>query len=97
MPRDFNTFVRDQQNEQKNEQKPSDDKVQEYKDIIDKYKDLNSNELMTTLLGEASKLKSEGKLDSSMLDGLRSTLSPFLNDEQKTTLNGLISAINEQK
>ena len=92
MPRDFNTFA----NEKKNETKENDN-VDKYKEIIGKYKDLDSATLMKTLLGEASKLKNEGKLDNSMLSNLKSTLSPFLNDDQRSTLEGLINAINAQK
>lgn len=93
MPRDFKTFARENQ-KIKNEN-PT--KAQEYEEILNKYKDMNSNDLMSNLLSEASKLKKEGKLDPSTLENLKSTISPFLNDEQKTLLNSLISAINEQK
>mgnify|MGYP003331786114 CR=1 FL=1 len=65
--------------------------------LIDKYKNMDSGELMSNLLSEAGKLKSEGKLNSDTLSTLKSTLSPFLNDGQNQMLNSLINAINEQK
>ena len=58
---------------------------------------MNSSELMSNLFSEASKLKSEGKLDTNSLNSLKSTLSPFLNSEQNEMLKSLIEAINEQK
>lgn len=90
MPRDFKSFA----NENKQEIQ---DKKEEYQDIINKYKDMDNNQLMQNLFQQANKLKQEGKLNSSMLNGLENTLAPFLNDEQKNLLNSLVNAINEQK
>lgn len=93
MPRDFKSFA----NEHKDTLEKDKDKVNEYQNIIDKYKDMSSGELMQNLFQEASKLKQQGKLDHNQLDNLSSTLSPFLNNEQKDMLNNLIKAIDEQK
>ncbi len=93
MPRDFRNFV----NEKAKDVKTDNVKSNEYEKIINKYKDMDSSELMSNLFQEASKLKSEGKLDSQSLNNLKSTLSPFLNSEQQNMLNSLISAINSQK
>lgn len=96
MPRDFKSYI----NENKtNEKIISENKEQatQYEQIINKYKDMSQSDLMSNLFSEASKLKNEGKLDNNTLNNLKSTLSPFLNDEQNTMLNNLISAIkNEQ-
>lgn len=91
MPRDFKTFC---ENNKKfiDENK---EKTEEYKNIIDRYKDMNQSELMSNLLNEASKLKSQGKLDTNSLNSLKETISPFLNDEQKNMLSSLINKINE--
>ena len=97
MPRDFKSFTKENQNQSNNTENLSQDKTQEYQDIINKYKDMNSNELMSNLFSEASKLKSEGKLDENSLNQLSNTLSPFLNLEQKQMLSNLVKAINEQK
>lgn len=96
MPRDFKSFSNKQKqaNDFINEKK---DKTAEYENIINKYKDMNQNDLMSNLFKEASKLKSEGKLNSETLNNLKSTLSPFLNDEQQEMLSNLVNAINEQK
>ena len=102
MPRDFKSFAKENEKVFSNSDKEkilneNQDKTKEYTDILNKYKNMNNNELMSNLFSEASKLKSEGKLDSSTLNNLSSTLSPFLNNEQKEMLNSLINAINEQK
>ena len=73
------------------------EQVNEYEQIINKYKNMNQNDLLSNLFCEASKLKKEGKLDNTSLNNLKSTLSPFLNNEQTQMLNNLINAINEQK
>lgn len=93
MPRDFKSFA----NEHKNTLNENPEKVNEYQNIIDKYKNMDSSELMQNLFQEANRLKQQGKLDNQQLDNLSSTLSPFLNEEQKNMLSSLIKAIEEQK
>lgn len=93
MPRDFRSFA----NEHKETLNENKDKVNEYQNLIDKYKNMDNNELMQNLFQEASKLKQQGKLDHGQLDTLSSTLSPFLNSQQKDMLSSLIKAIDEQK
>lgn len=93
MPRDFKDFVK----ENEKTVNPEDEKVKEYQKIIDKYKDMDQNSLMATLFEEASKLKQQGKLDSNSLNGIKTTLAPFLDDQQKQMLNELVTAIDEQK
>lgn len=93
MPRDFRSFA----NDNKKVMDDNQDKVNEYQSILDKYKNMDSNQLMANLFSEASKLRQEGKLDDNTLNNLKSTLSPFLNNEQQNMLNSLINSINEQK
>ena len=92
MPRDFKSFV----NNQEKIIQENKDKANDYQDIINKYKNMDNNELMSNLFNEASRLKSEGKLDSQSLNNLKSTLSPFLNSEQQNMLNNLVDAINNK-
>ena len=96
MPRDFRSFAKETNNTEKilNENKAQ---ASEYENIINKYKDMNQNDLMSNLFFEASKLKKEGKLDTNSLNNLKSKLSPFLNSDQQEMLNNLVNAINEQK
>lgn len=65
----------------------------EYNDTINKYKDLSQEELYSELFSQASNLKSQGKLDSQMLENFSTTLAPMLNDEQKKLLNSIIERI----
>lgn len=99
MPRDFRSFAKDSQNSQSAEKILNDnkEKASEYEDLINKYKNMNQNDLMSNLFSEASKLKKEGKLDANTLSNLKSTLAPFLNSDQQEMLNSLVNAINEQK
>ena len=93
MPRDFKSFAKESEkiiDENK-------EKANDYQDILNKYKNMDSNELMSNLFNEATRLKSEGKLDSQSLNNLKSTLAPFLNNEQQDMLNNLVNAINNQK
>lgn len=93
MPRDFKSFT----NENKRIIDENQEKANEYQHILDKYKNMNNNELMSNLFSEASKLKKEGKLDDEQLNSLKSTISPFLNNNQQQMLNEIIKAIHEQK
>jgi len=88
MPRDFKQFVRE--NEKTIEQNK--DKADDYEKILNKYKDMDQNSLMSSLLNEASKLKREGKLNHET-----TTLAPFLDETQRQMLNELVNAIDEQK
>ncbi len=93
MPRDFKTFA----NENKKVIDENQKQAKSYENILNKYKDMDQSSLMNSLFQEASKLKSEGKLDNNSLSSLRSTLAPFLNNEQQEMLNNLINQLNEQK
>ena len=64
-----------------------------YQDTINKYKDLSQEDLYTELLSQASDLKSQGKLNTDMLNQISTTLNPMLNDEQKQMLNSIIERL----
>ena len=66
MPRDFKNFVKDQEKILEENK----DKANNYQDILNKYKNMDNNELMSNLFSEASKLKSEGKLNAENLNNL---------------------------
>ena len=97
MPRDFKSFAKENSNKTEKIINENQEKVDAYQEILNKYKNMNQNDLMTNLFTEASKLKKEGKLDSNTLSNLKSSLSPFLNSEQQEMLNNLVKAIDEQK
>lgn len=91
MPRDFKSFA----NENKNVINENKEKVNDYQEILDKYKNMNQDDLMSNLFKEASNLRSQGKLDNDTLNSLKSSLTPFLNNEQQEMLNNLIKAIDK--
>ena len=86
MPRDFKSFSKEKE-KKTNISTEEQQKVNEYQDIINKYKNMDNNELMSNLFSEATKLKQQGKLDANTLNNLKSTLTPFLNNEQQQMLN----------
>lgn len=65
----------------------------EYTEAINKYKNLSQQDLYDELLSQASNLKAEGKLDSTSLEKLSSTLAPMLNDEQQQLLSNIIERL----
>ena len=64
-----------------------------YQDTINKYKDFSQEDLYSELISQASDLKSQGKLNMSMLNQISTTLNPMLNDEQKQMLNSIIERL----
>ena len=97
MPRDFRSFANENRKEAEKIINENKEQANKYEDILNKYKNMNQNDLMSNLFQEATKLKQEGKLDSTTLNSLKTTLSPFLNQDQQEMLNNLVNAINEQK
>ena len=93
MSKDFKSYCK----ENKKILDENKEKADAYQKILDRYKDMDSNELMRNLFSEANKLKQEGKLDQTQLASMKSAISPFLNDEQRQMLDNIIRAINEQK
>ncbi len=65
----------------------------EYENILNQYKDLNSEQLQDELYKKANELKQNGNLTNEQLEGLNSTLAPFLNDEQKKLLENLVNRL----
>ena len=93
MPRDFKSFINENKQKANNANNAN---VGNYEEILNKYKNMNQNELMSNLFNEATRLKKEGKLDEDSLNSLKTTISPFLSESQIEMLNSLISAINKQ-
>lgn len=96
MPRDFRSFSKEHSKEAEKIINENKDQMSNYENIINKYKNMNENDLMSNLFFEASKLKKEGKLDASTLNNLKTTLTPYLNTQQQQMLTNLINALNEQ-
>lgn len=96
MPRDFKTFAKNKEKVE-NILNENQEKVNVYQDVLNKYKNMDQNELMSNLFSEATKLKKDGKLNNDTLNNLKTTLAPFLNSDQQNMLNDLVNKINEQK
>lgn len=98
MPRDFKEFVKNNENFKKVDENKLEnhENTQKYEEILNKYKDMDQNSLMSNLLQEASRLKREGKLNNESLNSIRTTLAPFLNEGQQEMLNELVDAIKNQ-
>ncbi len=79
----------DSQNKEKNEKK--------YEEMISEYSKLNSNELMQEFLKLTMNQKSKGGLKDTELEGIKNTLYPYLNDEQKSSLNSIINMVKNVK
>lgn len=92
--RDFyKTNYQTEQNSNENKTPNSSQNFDEYQQTIDKYKNLSQDELVSELISQATELKSQGKLNTDMLNQLSTTLSPMLNSEQQNLLSSIIERL----
>lgn len=66
---------------------------EEIKEKIQKYQNMNQNELLSELLKETKKQKQNGNLDNQKLEEIKNSMSTVLNDEQKNRLDELIKLL----
>lgn len=76
--------------EQKNNYVNSKQKVEDY---MCKYSNLSQEELMKEFLKVSNEKKRNGGFSASEINNIKSTLAPFLNDEQKLNLDNLINMV----
>lgn len=62
--------------------------------LYNQYKDYSQQELMQELFKVASSEKEKGTLTKEKLQGIRSTILPYLNDSQIDFLDKLIEKLN---
>lgn len=98
MNKDFRNFTEENDNPQEvtketNTENKKGEQYKNYEELVNKYKDMDSSHLMNELYKEASKMKSEGTLTPQNLDSLYSSLSPYLNDEQKNILTSILKSL----
>ena len=80
-----------EQKQSQNEQKLQDQKVE---DLFNKYKDMNSFELMQELLKNVQKSKQDGSFDFEKLSKSIEQILPYLSQEQQ---NSVIAILNQIK
>ena len=93
--RDFaNNYKQKKDSTQKNDTNASTNNNSDYEDMIKKYENLNQQELMSELFKQSEQMKSEGRWNNEEMEKIASTLSPYLNDEQKQMLASLTKRLN---
>lgn len=70
--------------------------VNNIESLVDKYSNLSSEELFNEFIKETNKGKENGTISAEYLNNIKSTLSPYLNNEQKNNLNNLMDIINDK-
>lgn len=74
-------------------QKLDDSEQKKLGDLMEKYKNKSSDELLQELMSVAKKEKQKGNLNEKRLNEIYSTLSPMLNENEKEKLKNLIDII----
>lgn len=62
-------------------------------DVVGKYRDKNEEELMSELKKAVKAAKEDGTFNEQSIENFADLVSPYLSDEQKEKLSGLISVI----
>lgn len=68
-----------------------------YEELIHKYSALSNEELMKEFLNLTAREKGEGKLKEGELESIKNTLSPYLDDTQKNSLDNLLNMVRDVK
>lgn len=63
------------------------------KQKIEKYQNMNQNELMAELIKESNKQKQNGNLDNKKLEEIKNSMSGFMTAEQQARLDELIKML----
>ena len=83
----FSDFTKVDINKESNQNK---EKVE---DFLNKYSGFNKDELMQEFLKVSMEKKKNGGFPAGEIENIKSTLSPFLNSEQKKNLESLINMV----
>lgn len=62
-------------------------------DYMNKYSSFSQEELMKEFLKLSQEKKNNGGFSSSEINGIKETLAPFLNEQQKHSLDNLINMV----
>lgn len=65
----------------------------EIRNKIEKYKNMNHNELLAELLKESNKQKQNGNLDNEKLEDIKNTMADFMTPDQQSRLNEIIKML----
>ena len=69
--------------------------TEQAKNIYDKYKDFSQEELMHEFLTSSKEKLKNGSLTSEKIEQTANMLSPYLNNQQKEFLKGLLDKLND--
>lgn len=67
------------------------------RELADRYRGMNENELMETLLSETKKRKADGSYDPAAIKNGVDALLPLLDEKQKRRLREIIGMMDRQK
>ena len=89
----FNDYIKNTSHEdsqKKDSVRPSDEKLE---DMINKYQKFSDNELMDEFIKLTLQKKKKGELGKDEIINIKNTILPFLNNEQKKSLQKLLDMV----
>lgn len=89
----FSEFKEDVNYKFDNIKNDNSDQVEQIENLMEKYKNLNQEELMQEFLRESKKQKQKGELNDTKLESIKQTLTPFLSADQQKNLDYLMGII----
>ena len=91
--RDYMRQTDEIKKENKNNEKSSNN--EELETLINKYSKFSNSELMSEFMRMTYEKKMRGDLTTQELNNIKSTIVPFLNEEQKINLEKLINMVDD--
>jgi len=93
----FNDFLKDDKNKCESKVKvetaTSDNRNKKLEETINQYQKLTSDELMQEFIKLTIEKKNNGELSQDELSNIKNTILPFLNEEQKQSLEKILKVV----
>ena len=71
------------------------DKVNQAKNIYNKYKDMSQKDLIEEFVSTSKQKINQGSISKEKINQTANMLSPYLNEQQKLLLNSLMEKLND--
>ena len=98
MSKNFSDYIKSQKKDSYDTvSKNASVKKEELEKLIERYSGLSEDKLISEFIKMTIERKKQGNLDSQEMVRIRSTIEPFLNEQQKQNLNKVFELIDNVK
>ena len=90
----FNEFIKDNRSSENVKNTKIDDRNKKLEEKINEYQKLSSNDLMQEFIKLTIEKKQNGELTKKELENIKHTILPYLNEDQKHSLENLLDMVD---